>query len=184
MTEFEDYSCFGSTRSPLQPYVSCHECLQQSRFWVPGCNLCLPAVCDHLAWATIFAWPTGWSLYTGFTVYASVSSFIIGSGCGLSAMQHQAITCSKALLLLDGYLGTILSEIWFKIHLCKKCFSCKFSTSGLNYQVVVHSKSHFADMVQHSILMMILKLKMVVDKVGKKWIKVWLAKCKRCIKKN
>ena len=68
MTEFEDYSCLGSTRSPLQPYVSCHECLQHSRFWVPGCDPCLPAVCDHLSWATIFAWPTGWSLYTGFTV--------------------------------------------------------------------------------------------------------------------
>ena len=68
MTEFEDYSCFGSTISPLQPYASCHECLQQSRFWVPGCDLCLPAVCDHLSWATILAWPTGWSLYTGFTV--------------------------------------------------------------------------------------------------------------------
>ena len=48
--------------------VSCHECLQQSRFWVPGCDPCLPAVCDHLSWATIFAWPTGWSLYAGFTV--------------------------------------------------------------------------------------------------------------------
>ena len=68
MTKFEDYSCFGSTRSPLQPYVSCHECLQQSRFWVPGCDPCLPAICDHLSWATIFACPTGWSLYTGFTV--------------------------------------------------------------------------------------------------------------------
>ena len=76
MSEFEDYSFFGSTRSPLQPYVSCHECLQHSRFWVPGCDPCLPAVCDHLSWATIFAWPTGWSLYAGFTVlmhiYASL----------------------------------------------------------------------------------------------------------------
>ena len=48
--------------------VSCHECLQQSQFWFPGCDLCLPTVCDHLSWATIFAWPTGWSLNTSFIV--------------------------------------------------------------------------------------------------------------------
>ena len=73
---------FWFHQKPLPPYVSCHECLQQSRFWVPGCDPCLPAVCDHLSWATIFAWPTGWSLYTGFTIYIykwSVCSAIISS---------------------------------------------------------------------------------------------------------
>ena len=50
--------------------VTCHECIQHSRFWVPDCDLYLPAVCNHLSWATIFAWPAGWSLYTGFTVEA------------------------------------------------------------------------------------------------------------------
>ena len=91
MTEFEDYSCFGSTRSPLQPYVSCHECLQQSRFWVPSCDPCLPAVCDHLSWATIFAWPTGWSLYTGFTVH----------GKHVNKFKKKHISCRTSTILID-----------------------------------------------------------------------------------
>ena len=62
MTEFEDYSCFGSTRSPLQPYM-CElswmpttESILSSRLRsvpgsVPPCRLRPPVLSDHICLA-------------------------------------------------------------------------------------------------------------------------------------
>ena len=64
-----------------------------SRFWVPGCDPCpdpcLPAVRDHLFWTTIFAWPSGWSLYAGFTVLAAAELRSPGRRAGTFIMHLQ-----------------------------------------------------------------------------------------------
>ena len=68
--EFEHYWCYGFTKNSLQSYSYVWAVMNafNSRFWVPDCVPCFPAIFDHLSWATTFVWHAEGSLYAGFTV--------------------------------------------------------------------------------------------------------------------